>query len=504
MAGPGKRPNRKKGVKKPKQAKKQAAGHRKAARKGRGKKRSNPQGPNSMRKPRAIAGQNMLKGGFTLGSTATSRFKQVIEEDEYIGEVNGSVSFATTAYNINPAQSGSFPWGNKIAQLYERYDFEMLEFYLCSEVSAYATQGQTGVVMMSVDYDASDVAPTSKQQVLDTDPHTVPCLPSVQKPIILRLDCKEMRSSDAKYCRPGAQPANTDIKTYDAGVLYVSTQGNANTSNIGELHVRYRCRLKKPVLESGISQNGAAMHFNSITSTTANNFAGAVLQPGFSPALANINLSAVANTITFPTGVAGNYFVSVSLSAGTSVSAISFAGSTGGISNLELMTASATTDSTNQSHSLAGTTISPAMVIGAFSVTNAGGAVALNPGTIVTSGTASLDVFIFALPVTLLTMDEQEQLEIDELKDSLSTLKRDFDEMKAFMRLRQDPSSSSSPSPVLVYSKKELLNLRPPLIHTSELGTAQIESEDPEVDLSASYIQRVGEALGVKKSSSRK
>jgi len=131
----------------------------------------------------------------------------------------------------------------------------------------------------------------------------------------------------------------------------------------------------------------------------------------------------------------------------------------------------------------------------------AGCTITMNPSTIV--GTGSMDLFVFVLPSTVLTVDQIEQLEIDELKDSLSTLKRDFDEMKAFMRLRQDPSSSSSPSPVLVYSNKELLNLRPPIIRNVD-GIAQIESEDPDVDLSASYIQRVGEALGVKKSSSRK
>jgi len=499
MAGPGKRPNRKKGVKKPKQAKKQAAGHRKAARKGRGAKRSHPQGPNSMRKPRAIAGQNMLKGGFTLGSTATSRFKQVIEEDEYIGEVNGSVAFATTPYSINPAQSGTFPWGNKIAQLYERYDFEMLEFYLCSEVSAFATQGQTGVVMMSVDYDASDVAPSTKQQVLDTDPHTVPCLPSVQKPIILRLDCKEMRSSDAKYCRPGSQPANTDIKTYDAGILYVSTQGNANTSNIGELHVRYRCRLKKPVLESSINQIAGALHFSSIAATTGNNFAAAVLQAGGTPSLAG-GITLGTNSIIFAPGLSGNFMLLQTVAGATSATPFSFA-SLGSATALNLFTQSAVRDAIDVVFSNGGTTTAPAMNVMSITVPVAGSTITMNPSTIV--GTGSMDLFVFALPSTVLTVDQVEQLEIDELKDSLSTLKRDFDEMKAFMRLRQDPSSSSSPSPVLVYSNKELLNLRPPIIRNVD-GIAQIESEDPDVDLSASYIQRVGEALGVKKSSSRK
>jgi hypothetical protein len=192
-------------------------------------------------------------GALGLGSGvsgSTSRRAQVIEEDEYIGEVNGSVSFATTSYPLNPGQSGTFPWGYKIAQLYEEYDFDFIEFYYKREVSEFATNGQAGKVILSFDYDASDAAPTTKQQVEDTVPHLdgMPCTPEIR----LSLDCSRIRKNPSKYVRPGAQPANTDIKTYDAGNFYISTYGCTNTTVIGELRVRYRCRLAEPVLEAAI------------------------------------------------------------------------------------------------------------------------------------------------------------------------------------------------------------------------------------------------------------
>jgi hypothetical protein len=355
-----------------------------------------PTGPNRLQRPQVLGGQKLGHGGsLSLGSTATSRFKQTIEEDEYIAEINGSVGFAATAFNINPGQSGTFPWGNKIAQLYERYDFKFLEFYICSEVSAYAAQGQTGVVMMSCDYDASDAAPTTKQQVLDTNPHTVPCLPSVERPIVLRLDCREMRTSDAKYVRPGSQPANTDLKTYDAGILYVSTQGNANTTNIGELHVRYRCELRKPVLESAINLQGAAQHWSSIVATSANNFASAVLQAGGSPVLAGITLG--ANSVVFPAGIPGNYFLVCSVAGATSASAAYWSGGTA----LNILSQSAVRDAVAVQYSLAGTTTDPAMSIYTITVPVGGATVTWNPSTIV--GTGTMDLFIFALPTTLLS-----------------------------------------------------------------------------------------------------
>jgi hypothetical protein len=197
-------------------------------------------------------------GRIGLGSTnsgGTTRRAQIIEEDEYIAEVNGSVNFATTSYAINPGQSATFPWAYKIASLYERYFFERLEFYYRREVSEYATNGQTGKVMLSIDYDASDAAPTTKQQVEDTIPHIdgMPCM----EQILLRADPKELLGlPSGRYVRPGAQPVNTDIKTYDAGNLYVSTYGCANTNVIGELRVRYRCRLCVPVLESPAASPG--------------------------------------------------------------------------------------------------------------------------------------------------------------------------------------------------------------------------------------------------------
>jgi len=83
-------------------------------------------------------------------------------------------------------------------------------------------------------------------------PHAdaMPCVPTLR----LVVNTNEMKSQDGWYIRPGLQPLNTDIKTYDCGVLSVSTYGCANTTAIGELRVRYKCTLHVPILEN----NGGA------------------------------------------------------------------------------------------------------------------------------------------------------------------------------------------------------------------------------------------------------
>lgn len=219
-------------------------------------------------------------GALGLGSGvsgATTRRSQIISEDEYIGEILGSVAFSATSYSVNPGQSAVFPWGHQVAALYEEYEFTSLEFYYKREVSEFAVNGQAGKVLLSFNYDASDPVPTNKQEVEDTVPHVdgMPCTPV----ILLRVDCSRMRKNDSKYVRPGAQPVNTDIKTYDGGNLIVSTQGNTNTSVIGELRVRYTCKLSEPVLLSSSSSPVAsyAHVMTSGSSTSSAPFSGATI-----------------------------------------------------------------------------------------------------------------------------------------------------------------------------------------------------------------------------------
>jgi len=191
--------------------------------------------------------------GLTMGvHGVTTKHAQVIEEDEYIAEVNGSVAFVCTAYAINPGNTVTFPWANGIAKLYERYKYDYIEFYFKREVSEYATNGTTGKVMLSCDYDASDPPPTTKRVVEDTIPHNdgMPSDPFIG----LRLDVSELNAmGKGRYVLTGAQPVGTDIKTYNAGNLFVSTQGCVNTNVIGELRVRYRCRLFVPQISPAIS-----------------------------------------------------------------------------------------------------------------------------------------------------------------------------------------------------------------------------------------------------------
>jgi hypothetical protein len=163
--------------------------------------------------------------------------------------VDNQPNFNVTTYQINPGQAATFPWLSREAQMWEKYTFEMLEFYIKREVSEFAPAGQQGKVIMSVDYDASDSPPTSKQMMEDTDPHcdAMPC--ENQR---LRLNRRDLHGSAtlAKYVRTGGVPSASDIKTFDVGNLFIATQGIPSNTEVGELRVRYRVRFDIPILES--------------------------------------------------------------------------------------------------------------------------------------------------------------------------------------------------------------------------------------------------------------
>ncbi len=242
--------------------------------------------------------------GNSYNRSAGTRVK-VVENDEFIGAVNGSVTFVNTAFACNPGQAATFPWLAVEAKQWEKYVFEYLEFYYEHEVSEFATQGTTGKVILAFDYDAADSPPTSKQQMENTDPHMdgMPC-----EDLLLRCDPGELSGrTDLHYVRPGNVPGGADIRLYDVGIFNIATQGNANTTEAGELHVRYRCRFEVPVLEATASapannqvswfQSTAFQTYTTNTPTTALN------------ATASVNGLKIVNTSGSCVPPAGNYAV---------------------------------------------------------------------------------------------------------------------------------------------------------------------------------------------------
>jgi hypothetical protein len=101
--------------------------------------------------------------------------------------------------------------------------------------------------VLAVDYDASDIAPTTKQQMLAFRGSVRSAPWSPCQHVSLKEDLSKLKSN---YVRAGLQPANTDVKLYDVGVLNVATQGiSTNSATCGELYVEYDIDLLTPLYE---------------------------------------------------------------------------------------------------------------------------------------------------------------------------------------------------------------------------------------------------------------
>lgn len=252
---------------------------------------------------------NPMRNSFPSGNNSRPKRTCFVENDEYIGEILGANSSTVpviAVFPVNPGQSSTFPWLSEQALQWEKYHFDYLEFYYKPEVSGFATEGQSGKVILMADYDASDPAPTTKQEMEDTDPH-VDGMP--YEDIMLTLDPYEMfLNSDAKYVRPFGLPGGSDIKTYDAANLNVMTLNNGGTAAVGELHVRYGVTFEVPVLEATKS-NAPANNQVALLLSTAPEAAVSTVPLNLALATTQTNgigLVDTAGSIVLP---AGNYLI---------------------------------------------------------------------------------------------------------------------------------------------------------------------------------------------------
>jgi len=167
-----------------------------------------------------------------------------VEFDEFVADINGSVAFAATKFPLQPGIAATFPKGSVKAALYSEWKQIGCEFYYKPEVSGFAANGSTGKVILALDYNAGNPAPTTKQQVEIM--HRVDNMP--YEAMSLRTDTQAVNRADAKYIRTGPIAPDEDIKTFDGGNLWVCTIGQASGALVGELHARYIFRCSKPTL----------------------------------------------------------------------------------------------------------------------------------------------------------------------------------------------------------------------------------------------------------------
>jgi hypothetical protein len=226
--------------------------------------------------------------------------------EEELGVINGSTGFLCRQYNLNPGQAGSFPWMALEAKQWEKYRFKSLRYEYTPQVTEFSANG-VGSLVIGFDSDASDAPPNDLIHALNVKPraYNLPC-----KKIVLNVPPKSMNLlNDGYFVRPGNLPGGCDIKTYDCGMINISTIDQANTTGCGILCVYYTVEFFIPILEPviGAPMNNQVSVFQSVadaeTVVTTDVFQNMALGNTLTNGLNAVN---TAGSILLP---AGNYLI---------------------------------------------------------------------------------------------------------------------------------------------------------------------------------------------------
>ncbi len=251
-----------------------------------------------------------------------------VSHTELIGDVNGSVGLNVATYSINAGLSTMFVWLSNMASNYESYKFRKLHFRY---VQACATTA-TGQVYLTVEFDPSDVAPSSEQQLATYD-GVVYGTPWANH--IYKCALRNLSKRSSYFTRIGTLSNSADLPLYDVGYLVVATTGNASTALVGKIWVDYEVELVTPQLGSIAVGRSLSANFSG-----ADNFVTVPAKAGNAQLTASVAANVLTITAQQPYSsllsftVAGTGLVSVALAGTAVVTAVTNVTNAGGTASV--------------------------------------------------------------------------------------------------------------------------------------------------------------------------
>ncbi len=260
------------------------------------------------------AAYSLTQQSSTASVLSSSASSTRMTHRELVDKISGTAAFTALGYRINPGNNSMFPWLSVQARGWQKYKFNRLSF------TYYTRTGTTtpGSVTLAVDYDSADRAPDDAHEMsslagaVEDSPWKT--LTHVANPSRL----KELYVSTVL-------PPNTDIKTYDTGVLYLATEGGTSV-NWGRLWVEYDVTFYSPALNESMSSGELAFSTATAPSISASGFIG----PTTSGIDSGENGMSMQNALGLTTSnqllidgfVTGKSYVLITRVSGSSVSAL--------------------------------------------------------------------------------------------------------------------------------------------------------------------------------------
>ena len=260
----------------------------------------------------------------SFGSVGDETGAITISHSEYIRDVYGLSSgntFEVQSLSVNPGLANSFPFLSQFASNFEEYEMLQLAYTYKSLVSENlsSTDGQVGSVLLFTEYNAADKPKTSKYQIMQGYGHTDG---KVTDNLLHGVECddKKIVGDGHKFVRtrPVDADVNADINKYDVGLFQLAVSGTPAAladQVIGELHVSYTVRLRKPRIYAGLglTQSRSEFIWKRDGASGTNERMWSTQSTGFlSNAVNNIDVKFSEGTnekdtvVTFPAGFVGD------------------------------------------------------------------------------------------------------------------------------------------------------------------------------------------------------
>lgn len=164
-----------------------------------------------------------------------------VHQTERIGTITASATagnFKANAFVINPADSTTFPWLSSIASLFDKYKFYKLKFIFVNN----AATSTAGNVSIGVDFDTLDSTPASSVAMSNLAKFKTFApwkSEELDIPVNRRGNNVWLFTSDAN----SSAGTNVDLKSYNLGKFFISTEGMSASQTAGYVLVEYDVEL---------------------------------------------------------------------------------------------------------------------------------------------------------------------------------------------------------------------------------------------------------------------
>lgn len=346
-----------------------------------------------------IQENSLMRGGLSPPEVVNSinRGGVIVRHREYIGDINATIAFTVSNFNINPGVQGTFPWLSQVAVAYEEYEFRGLIFEFKSlssdAVLSSATSSALGFVAMATQYNAASPTFPDKKS-LENYEYANSDKPSCS--FMHPVECKRSLNVDTHlYIRNGAVPIGQDQKTYDLGDFQIATGGMQAASGVcGELWATYEVELFHPKFT--VAGALEADHYQAVAWTNANPL-GTVQPARTSASNLGTTINIIGNTINFPATItSGQFLITVSWNGGASAGnvypALTFTNCVGLFRYLNNTAGTFNSPATGTANGLASMNFQ-------IQVTSANAVIKFGAAGVLPTSIGTLDIYIFEIAI---------------------------------------------------------------------------------------------------------